>query len=395
MNSLVKICFILEHFHPHVGGVETEFWEFSRRLVSIGCDVRVITSNSGGVTGERTYDGVAVWHYPWSGLFGHPCPRSADVREHVAWADVVHTTTYTAAPVARWVSKKLGKPCVLSVQECLGRRWFQLGEGLVTSALFYLFERFVISRKFDAWHCISQATAQDVIESGIPSAQVKSVLLGVDSSLYHSPPERRNPAELFHVDPSTRVFLFFGRPGKTKGVSVLLDAIRMLKDEIPKDVVFGLILGSHPAKERERYMQLVRSEGLASKVIVVPSVERARLLGYVRGAYTVITPSITEGFGFSAAETCALGTPIIASDGGSLPEVVSGKHLFFTNRSAQDLAEKIRLALMGKFEERALVEFSWDAATQNLFTLYRSLVKDSQRAMQSPINTKEQINAVG
>jgi glycosyltransferase involved in cell wall biosynthesis len=159
-----------------------------------------------------------VWHCPWKGLFGHPYPRAADVREHVAWSDVVHTTTYTAAPVARSVSRKLGKPCILTVQECLGRSWFQLGENIIPSALFYIFERFVISRKYDAWHCISQATARDVTESGVPSTHVKPILLGVDSDLYHSPPAKRNPAELFQVDPSTRVILFFGRPGTTKGV---------------------------------------------------------------------------------------------------------------------------------------------------------------------------------
>ena len=34
--------------------------------------------------------------------------------------------------------------------------------------------------------------------------------------------------------------------------------------------------------------------------------------------FCVIVPLITEGFGFSAAETCALGKPIIASDGEGL-----------------------------------------------------------------------------
>ncbi len=391
----MKICFILEHFYPHVGGVETEFWEFTRRLVTLGCQVRVITSNSGGVTGQHEYDGVSVWHLPWKGLFGHPCARSKDLEAHVAWADVVHTTTYTAAPAASSVARKLGKPCVLSVQECLGRRWFQLGESAFTASLFYVFERFVISRRFDAWHCISQATARDVVEAGISAQKVVPILLGVDGALYRTPPPQRNPADLFQVPSDSRVFLFFGRAGKTKGVSVLLEAIRILKDELPLDVVFGLILGSHPQKERERYVQMVLSQGLSEKVKIVPSVPRDQLLGYVRGAYTVVTPSITEGFGFSAAETCALGTPIIASDGGSLPEVVSGQHLFFTNRSSTDLAAKIRLALAGRFESRPRLEFSWDDATKNLLHLYQQLLGRAGERVQPELDKREGHNAVG
>lgn len=343
----MNICFILEHFYPQVGGLETEFWEFSTRLAAMGCNVRVITSNSAGVTGAREYNGVRVWHYPWRGLFSHPYPSSSDVREHVEWADVVHTTTYTAAPVARAVSRKYGKPCVLSVQECLRKRWFQLGEGIISASLFYAFERFVVTRSFDAWHCISRATARDVENAGIPRQKVSPILLGIDDALYDSPPPPRDPSELFSVDPSTRVLLFLGRAGKTKGISVLMEAVRLLKDSLPPDVILGLILGAHPAKERERYMRMIESEGLSKRVKIVPSIERARLLEYIRGAYAVIVPSITEGFGFSAAEACALGARVVSSNAGSLPEVVSGSHLFFENRSHRIS----RRRLTARFEE--------------------------------------------
>ncbi len=370
----MKICFILEHYYPHVGGVETEFWEFSRRLVTLGCEVRVVTSNSGGVSGHQKHENVETWHYEWKGLFGHPCPRAKDIKEHVAWADIVHTTTYTAAPVAAKVAKKLKKPCVISVQEALGRRWFSIGENVITASLFYLFERFVIRRPFHSWHCISQATARDVAELGIPSNRIKPILLGVDDALHQNPPPRLDPAPLFGVETGTRVILFFGRPGKTKGVNVLFDAIKSIKDEIPSDVVFGFILGAHPPGERQRYSDLIVKEQLSAYLRIVPSVPREQLLGYVQGAYCVIVPSITEGFGFSAAETCALGTPIIASDGGSLPEVISGKHLFFQNRSSQDLSSKLKAAFKGEFECAEKKYFSWSDSAQDLKKLYEEVL---------------------
>jgi glycosyltransferase involved in cell wall biosynthesis len=369
----VKICFVLEHYYPHVGGVETEFLEFSRRLVSLGCEVRVITSDSGGVSGHQIHENVETWHHPWKGLFGHPCPRAKDIEEHVVWADIVHTTTYTAAPVAVKVARRLNKPCVISVQEALGKRWFSIGENVITASLFYLFERFVITRPFNAWHCISQATARDVSDLGISSAKIKPILLGVDDSLYNNPPPRLNPAELFGVDPGTKVILFFGRPGKTKGVNILFNAIKSIKDEIPSDVLFGFILGAHPPGERQRYCELLTKEQLSQNLRIVPSVPRDQLLGYVQGAYCVVVPSITEGFGFSAAETCALGTPIISSDGGSLPEVVSGRHLFFRNQSSEDLATRLRAAFKGEFQRTEKRYFSWSESALKLKRLYEEM----------------------
>lgn len=372
----MKICFVLEHYYPHVGGVETEFLEFSRRLVSLGCQVRVVTSNSGGVTGHHRHGEVETWHHPWKGLFGHPCPRARDIKEHVAWADVVHTTTYTAAPVAAKVAKRLHKPCVISVQEALGKRWFSIGENVITASLFFLFERFVIKRQFNAWHCISRATARDVSELGIPSDKIKPILLGVDDSLHHNPTPVLDPATLFGVTPGTKVILFFGRPGKTKGVNVLFDAIKSIKSEIPSNVLFGFILGAHPPGERQRYTDLIVKEELSRYLRIVPSVPRDELLGYVQGAYCVVVPSMTEGFGFSAAETCALGTPIIASDGGSLPEVVSGRHLFFRNRSSADLANKLKLAFKGEFSQSEKRFFSWSKSAQDLKNLYEELLQN-------------------
>src|SRR5688572_10829682 len=96
----MKICFILEHFHPHIGGAETIFKGITAHLAKLGHEVRVVTSNSGGVDGTSWSDGVEVIHFPWTQFFGHPIPRKKDVRPFVEWADIVHTATYTSGPVA-------------------------------------------------------------------------------------------------------------------------------------------------------------------------------------------------------------------------------------------------------------------------------------------------------
>ena len=109
MHTL-KVCIVTEHFSPHIGGVETMFSEYSQRLAMAGCQVKVLTSSSGGVTGVRKYGEVDVEHHPWPALFGHPMPRAVDLQAAVKSSDIVHTTTYTAAPTTLAVARKYGKP---------------------------------------------------------------------------------------------------------------------------------------------------------------------------------------------------------------------------------------------------------------------------------------------
>src|SRR6266852_581195 len=110
----MKICFVLEHFYPHIGGGETMFREYAARLVKAGCEVKVITSNSGGIEGRALYDGVETYHFRWPILFGHPVPRSRDLFEFAEWSDVIHAATYTAAAVTYSVAKRLNRPCIVT-----------------------------------------------------------------------------------------------------------------------------------------------------------------------------------------------------------------------------------------------------------------------------------------
>ena len=371
MNSL-RVCFITENFYPQVGGVETEFWEFSKHLHRLGCEVRVVAGNGGGITGHRNYDGVDVFYYPWLSFCGHPVPRKKDLRDHVEWADIVQTTTYTAAHPSQSVCMEFHKPCILSVQECLGRKWFVVERNPVTAAIYYAVEYFTVTRSFQHWHAISESTKQDTILAGIPEERISRVYLGIDEEFWDPATEASPLYRLFDFPEKSRIFLFFGRPGQTKGINVLLGAIRALQHSLPEDVRFGLILGDHPKGARQNVERRLKLWGIGDMARVVQSVPRTELRAYVKSAYSVIIPSITEGFGFSAAEASSLGVPIISSDGGSLPEVVFGEHRFFRNMSSDDLARNIHLAIDGEWDYRPPVSFKWEEFAKSLLKLYKT-----------------------
>ncbi len=113
-----------------------------------------------------------------------------------------------------------------------------------------------------------------------------------------------------------------------------------------------------------------------------------RLLGYVpdedlpwlyRGAELAVVPSQYEGFGLSALEAMACGTPVLAADASSLPEVVGdagelfapGDPALLARRIAEITAAPERRAAM---RERGLARaagFSWDRTARRVLEVYR------------------------
>ena len=172
-------------------------------------------------------------------------------------------------------------------------------------------------------------------------------------------------------------FLYFGRPGKTKGVFLLLAALEKVKGLWPSNVRFVFILSREPRRERKRFERLVTKKKLENVVTILDSLDEMGLFRALDEAYCVVVPSITEGFGFSAAEACKRGRPIIASDAGSLPEVVSGKVIMFENRNIDDLGAKLIMGIDGNFSHIPEKTFDWDHSTAMLIGLYKKLVHAS------------------
>ena len=353
------------------------FREYASRLVKAGCEVRVVTSNSGGVEGKASYDGVDTFHFRWPSLFGHPVPRSRDLLEFAEWSDVVHTATYTAAPVALSVSKRLNRPCIVTVYESLGDKWFWIQKNILKSVVFYLFEHFVINKRYSKLHAISLATQNDLLKQGISKDLITTIYPGI-SERFRCRQKATNDGDLsppsLATDKSLRVFLYFGRPGKTKGIFVLLEAIRRVRNKLPAGFRFVFILGEEPIGENQRLKDLVSKYELHHIVEIMKPLAQESLIRVISDAFCVVIPSITEGFGYTAAESCSLGKPVIVSDAGSLPEVAFGKVLFFQNRNSQDLSEKILMATRNEFIEIPEKVFDWDASTRELLATYRTLV---------------------
>lgn len=373
----MKVAIILPHFYPYVGGGEKMFYDLAKGLHNHGHEVRVVARQvAPDYVGEKIVDGVQVNYCDWKEMFGHPFPNKKDIEPVIKWCDVVHTSIFTTSPIVSSLARKHKKPSLLTIYEARGNKWYWC-DTFIKATIFYIVEQFTCRQKFDCYHAISDATKRD-IETFCKRKNVKRVYLANEMSTDIADKDF-SMRKYFGVSEDTNVFLYYGRPGQTKGVSVYEKALEVLAEEkcVPDNTKFCFLLGKEPEDLRAAFVDLINKKGLDKYVIIKESVPRPALAACIMQADTVVVPSLTEGFGFSALEACQMGSNLIYSDGGSLPEVAFGKCKAFKNRDYNDLAEKIKAVINGSpdaFDDVPEKTFTYDEMLGGLMKLYEELL---------------------
>jgi glycosyltransferase involved in cell wall biosynthesis len=119
----------------------------------------------------------------------------------------------------------------------------------------------------------------------------------------------------------------------------------------------------------------IEKHHLGKHIVRIPGVKYTTLGNYILASDVVIVPSLVEGFGFSAAETCALGQQLVATNAAALTEVVSGRVNFAEPANAEAIAQGVIDFHQGKYEVISERRFTWKANIEKTLALYEKLLK--------------------
>ncbi|MDD3665044.1 MAG: glycosyltransferase family 4 protein [Bacteroidales bacterium] len=378
----MKICIVLPHFYPYVGGGEKLFYDLAKGLIDRGHQIRVVAKKvNDDYNGHMLVEGIDVWYCDWKAMFGHPIIQKKDIEPHIEWCDLVHTSIFTPAHIVSKLARQHMKPAIMTVHEVRGNKWYW-AEDFIHATGFFVFEQYVCRQKFDVYHAVSESTKKDFHTFCGKHKNVVRVYNANEMEPGLGKDSRISLREYFNVEEDEKIFLYYGRPGKTKGVHIYLNAIKLLKqmNKIPKKYKFCFILGSEPADLRRRFIDDIQKAGLENIVFVRDSLSRQDLCKCIEQADYVVVPSLTEGFGFSALEACQMGKKLIYSNGCSLPEVVYGECLPFKNRDSKDLAEKIdKVIRQGNqaFEKVPNKTFTYTEMIDGLVNVYKNMLQNN------------------
>jgi glycogen synthase len=137
---------------------------------------------------------------------------------------------------------------------------------------------------------------------------------------------------------SKPLIVFLGRLVTTKGVRVLLEAARILREQNRSFEL--LIIGDGP--ERTSLEQFAHDSNMDGHVSFAGRLNATQLEASLSRASAVVVPSLGgEVFGLVVAESMLRGLPIVASDLGAFVEVLDDSGLIFPTGDAAALATSL------------------------------------------------------
>ncbi len=227
----------------------------------------------------------------------------------------------------------------------------------------------------------SEATRTDLAELlDVPSSKVTVHMLGVDEAF--------RPLDDSELEGARRqlglprdYLLFVSTFEPRKNIPGLLEAYRCLRDRLPDAP--PLVLAGRRGWLADDLARRVEALDLVEHVLWREDVPQTLMPALYGAASLLAAPSFYEGFGLSALEAMACGTPTVVANRSSLPEVVGEAGLLVDPDDPQSIAEGLHRVLTdpvlaGQLRQAGLARarsFTWEATARVVLETYQAVAR--------------------
>ena len=284
-----------------------------------------------------------------------------------AGVDLIHAPAYTAPFLSRL-------PIVVTIHDVSYERHPE----------WYPYRRDWLRRAFYRWSAKAAAqvltdsmfsAAEIVAAYGIPADRITVAPLGVCG---FDPLDAGMPVDL-PAGVTTPFLLHVGDLHERRNLPMLVDALVEARRHFGTAAAVSLVLAGVDRGVGDGLCAMAAEAGMPDAVVRLGIVEDRRLQTLYRAATALVYPSLYEGFGLPVLEAMASGTPVIASQAASIPEVLgdAGILLSPTDASAWTQAivrvmndEGLRISMRAAGLARAAT-FTWDRTARLTWDAYR------------------------
>ncbi|MFU8779482.1 MAG: glycosyltransferase family 4 protein [Kiritimatiellia bacterium] len=283
-------------------------------------------------------------------------------------ADLVHYTNFLAAP------QRKGK-AVVSIHDLSFMRFPQYTEARNLRNL----KRGILqtAKRADAVITISRFSASEIATFlDIPPAKIHPIHLGISTAF-----KRPDDAEIQKFRSRNGIerpyLLTVGTLEPRKNLKFLIHLFEHLKD-YDGDLLLAGGLGWHYESILEQIQQSPRTKQIR-RIGFVPDADLPALYA---GADAFLLPSFYEGFGFPPIEAMACETPVVASTGGSLAEVLQDGAILHNHYELDAWGQSILSVIADQPARQERIrrgktvanQYTWQKTAAETLAVYRKLL---------------------
>jgi len=395
----LTVMMLTWEFPPRIiGGISPHVYHLSKSLAKNGVKVYVVTCDFPGAPQHEIVDGVEVFRVD---SYKNPSPNFATwvylmnvnmQKEAAALVnrlggeiDIFHAHDWLVANAGIGLKHVFRKPLLATIHSTeIGRR----------NGIHFDYERMIHETEawltYEAWKviCCSNYMVSHVRWAfGLPEDKLVMVPNGVNIQEY----ARNENADLRQFRrkfalPEEKLVLYVGRLVYEKGIHVFVNAVPKILGKVDAKFV---VVGNGYMKEP--LSKLVKSMGLAHKVMFTGFVDDETLKNLQRCADVSVVPSLFEPFGIVALEAMAAKSPVVVSDTGGLSEIVehdvNGVKVYPENPDS--LAWGITKVLLDRkyanwirnnAYKKIVEKYDWDKISRQTTGVYEAVLKEYSKS---------------
>lgn len=285
--------------NPEAGGAEVHLHETFSRIAEWGHQVTLLCCGFPGAAESEQIDGIEVIRLGGKWTFNLTVPWHYRRRLSHRSFDVVIEDINKIPVLLPWFLN--GPPVMVLLHHLFGTTFYREINPVLATCLYFM-ER-LIPRVYRRclFEVVSESTRDELVRMGVSTDRISVVHNGLAAGIIDAPaaPDGKDGG----------LIIYLGRLKKYKNVDHLIQAMAIVREEIPDAQL--MIVGT--GDRRRALESLARSMGLGEAVHFTGYVSEEEKVRLLTRAEVAAYPSSKEGWGITVIEANACGVPVVAT----------------------------------------------------------------------------------